>query len=329
MSTTPAAPEPQAGSGAEVKKSAGQTALESGRLLVGDKAESGAFSIDKDGKPTIIDGTDHALDLTPKPEGDETPAADTPEPEKPEETPAGEPAVEDLGEYKAEDPETVAKFDKRFTNEDGTLNEKEIGAEFWGDYSKLSPEERETADLRPATRAYLKDTYKVSDAFIDQTRDGLVALQFKQDAAFMDGFGGKDIVVGAMEWARQGGYTEAQRTRFNELQTAGGDGFKEAVELLISRHNAAGGAKGTAEGVSPGRRSSPARNVTANATTASSSSADLFATKGDYQEAWTKGLQAEKVARRNKQADPDTWRKADAHVTELRKRGRKSQPFWK
>jgi hypothetical protein len=333
MSTTPEAT-PAAGTPEDdgTKKSAGQAALESGRLTVGDKAESGAFEIGADGKPKVIDGTDAALDLSPQPEGDETPADDTTAPpEKPEETPPEEPAPsgpEDLGEYKADDPETVAKFDKRFTTEEGTLNEKAIGEEFWGDYINLSPEDREKADLRPATRAYLKDTYKVSDAFIDQTRDGLVALQVKQDGEFMEAFGGKETVVSALEWAKSGGYTEAQRTRFNELQVAGGDGFKEAVELLISRHKAAAPA-GTTPAVTPGRRSTPERNVTANATPGSTANAGVFPTKADYQEAWTKGLQAEKAARRNKVQDPEAWKKADAHVTELRKKGRKSAPFWK
>jgi len=331
----------QDGGTATPEQTPGQKALADGRLVIGNKAENGAFEVGKDGKPVVIDGADATLDLTEKPEAgaDETlPEGDAAEKTQDgEQEPAGDEDASDtpedsLGEWKSDDPEVVAKFDGKFLREDGTLNEEAIGTEFWTDYAKLSPEERAKADLRPETRAYLKDTFKVSDGFIDQTRDGLVALQEKTDAAFMEAFGGRDAVTGALDWARSGGYTEEQRARFNDLQAKGGEEFKEAMELLISRHQKASGT-GTApsrDGL-PGRKSTPARNATKNAAVAGGGAegAGLFATKDAYQKAWTEGLQAEKAARRNKQADPEAWRKADAHVQELRKKGRQSAKFWK
>jgi len=320
-----------AGEGSQ--QSAGEKALAEGRLIVGDRSENGAFETDAGGKAKAVDGNDAALDLTPKPEG-EQPEGDAPETETPEETDLKEgkqgDSLEDLGEYKADDPETVAKFDKRFINEDGTLNERAIGEEFWGDYANLK--DGETGDLRPATRAYLKDTFKVSDAFIDQTRDGLVALQVQRDTEFANKFGGKEAVTAAIAWAKGGGYTPEQRARFNALQKEGGEAFSEAVELLISRHGAASGGKaqGSREGLPGRRQSTPARQATKTATPGGSTNAQgLFQTKAEYQEAWTQSLREEKAARKNKANDREAWVKADARVQELRKLGAKSAKLWK
>lgn len=319
-------------------KSAGQAAVEDGRLVIGNKAEDGGFSIGADGKPEVIDGTSADLDLTQKDVGEE-PAAEehdnleegADDTTKETEEPAGD-LEDDLGEWKADDEAVVSKFDAKYLNEDGTLNETAIGTEFWTDYAKLSPEDRAKADLRPATRAYLRDTFKVSDNFIDQTRDGLVALQKQNDAVAMEAFGGEAVVTGALNWAREGGYSEEQRARFNAAQAKGGEEFKEAMELLLSRHQNATGGKGGEKRDLPGRRSTPAKNATANAAPGGSDGKGLFKDKGEYQKSWTDALVREKTLRKEKgksTAAFQAWKEAEAAIADLRKKGRQSAKFWR
>lgn len=324
-------------------QSAGEKAIAEGRLQVGSAAEQTDFEIGRDGKPVVRSTEEQSLDLGSQPEGEEKsppegeePEGDAPEPKDGEEGSAEEEAtpaegeVPSLGEFDPENPEIVAKFDERFINkEDGTLNENAIGEEFWSDYEKLSPEDRAKADLRPETRAFLKSTYKVSDAFIDQTRDGLVALQRQTDDAFSEPFGGRDKVEAMMAWAREGGYTEEQRAAFNDLRKTGGPAFKDALELMASRHAAA-----TTKPVVPGRRSSPERSATGGAahTRSTSDTTGLYATRADYQKDWTAAITKEKELRKTKSDSPEAraaHKAQEALIDGLRKKGRKSNHLWK
>jgi hypothetical protein len=171
----------------------------------------------------------------------------------PKEPPA--PPLEDLGEYKADDPAIVAKFDERFFTADAKLNKDALSAEFWGNENKL----------KDSTYAYLSDRLGVTQELVKEIEAGLV-LKHTQDAsgattAAHAAAGGKEAYEAAIAWGLAGGYTEAQRARFDEAITKRAEGWEDAVVALVSRHQAATGGGRKMPNLL-GRRSTPARDAT-------------------------------------------------------------------
>lgn len=170
---------------------------------------------------------------------------------------AGE--LEDLGEYDPTNEETISKFDARYVQEDGTLDVRgSLSREFWANA------EKGVDGLNEATYAYLKDRFGVDK---DTVKD-IEAAQKAQLAASQnvvhERFGGKEKFEAAMEWARKGGYTKAQRDRFNAITKSNDPlAVDEALTALQARFEKANPSTTKAPERRPVR---PARDVTSAAT---------------------------------------------------------------
>lgn len=189
--------------------------------------------------------------------GEAEPKGETPE--APEPTLTG--TAEDLGEYKADDPEVAAKFDARYFTEAGHLDVDALSAEFWGNAAADAP-----GKLHEGTYAYLAARLGVSKEVVQDIEAGLVAKHAQTagaTAARVHGVaGGAGAFNAALKWGNEGGYTPEQRARFDKLVSTQGEGWEDAVEALVSRHQKANPPPASASRVPPGppqRRSTPAR----------------------------------------------------------------------
>lgn len=168
-------------------------------------------------------GVGSSPDETPGEGGDESPdgGADT--------------APEDLGDYLPDDPEVAAKFDERYFTDAGKLNTSSLEAE-WFANAKDGKDHR----LNEGTYKFLEQRLGISRELADGYGQGLMALQEKRDAEFYAGAGGKDRFDAAFAWATgQGGYTQAQKDRFNEAIKKGGAEAEDARDALMSRYSRA------------------------------------------------------------------------------------------
>lgn len=188
-------------------------------------------------------------------EGDEKPEAKQPEP--------AADAPEDLGEYKADDPEVAGKFDARYFTEEGKLNKDALTAEFWANAKEGVP-----GSLNEGTYAYLEHRLGISKDLVQDIEAGLVAKHQQASAGLAarvhEVAGGADAYNAAIKWASEGGYTEEQGARLNRLIQTQADGWEDAVEALISRHQKAVPQAAPDRKVPPGppqRRSTPARQA--------------------------------------------------------------------
>lgn len=243
------------------------------------------------------------------------------EADKPDEEGDEVDAPEDLGEYNPEDP---SKFDERYFK-DGKLDQKALSDEFWANFAKA--EDKGSAALNANTLAYLEDRLGLSPEFVKQTCDALVLKAQAETSKVYERVGGQERFQEMVQWGKDGGYTPAQRERFNAAMQKGGEDFEDALDALALRFEKANGGGDTKpikgpKGPPPGRtkRSSPERNVTQRSTGGTQTSADVFATRAEHQAAWQEGLKRQHEASTDKE-------KQDAanHLSYLQRKARRSK----
>ncbi len=278
---------------------------------------------DEEGSDTVEGGGAEGDDTAAGAEGDDTTEGAEGD---------GNEAGEDLGDYDPDNEEVRAKFDAKYTNpETGELNKDAIGSEFWSNLAKAQEQGGEVKDhgyLNKATYDYLKDTYKVTEDFIQEIEQGLVAKAAVERQTFFASVGGEARFQAAAAWARSGGYTKEQRARFNELMAKPGPDRDDAVEALMNRAYKAGALRGVPGEPArkadnrPGRRpSSPQKDATRGAAVAGgggTSSSDTFKTSGEYEAAFKEVNAMPYRSPTEKKAKDDAFKK-------LREKGRRSR----
>lgn len=228
--------------------------------------------------------------------------------------------ADDLGDWKRDDPEVQAKFEERYFTKEGQLNKDVLSKEFWASHAK----DPKKAGLKDATYEFLKDTLGITKEVAKEIESALVVKATAEAQTFFKNVGGQERFEAAVKWGREGGYTPAQRERFNKARDAGGIDFEEAVEALMARYNRINPPRQSSEGrrgpPQQRRQSSPQRNVTGGAAEAGGGAQDGFKTREEYQQAWQTALAAEKAA-----APGQAKREARAKLDDLRRKARRSR----
>lgn len=164
---------------------------------------------------------------------------------KPEETEG------DLGAY---DPEKPEAFDAAYFTTEGQLNMERLSTEFWANASKG------TQGLNAATYEYLQDRLGLSKDQIKAVEAGQVALNEQRDTKLFERAGGKERLQAAISWGKEGGYTQAQRERFNTVMKSNdAEAIADAIDALMVRYEAGSGKSPKGP---PRRPSAPARSAT-------------------------------------------------------------------
>jgi hypothetical protein len=213
----------------------------------------------------------------------------------------------------------MEKFDARYFK-DGKLDQAALSTEFWANFAKA--EDKSAVTLNASTLGYLNDRLGLAPEFVKEVCDSLVAKQTVQEESLYATIGGKDAFETMVKWGKEGGYTPAQRERFNKALKAGGADLEDALVALQARYQKANpdAAKPTTP-PRPPRASTPQRNATAAAGgTGAASAGDTFATKAEYSKAWSEGLAAQKAA-----STPQEKREARANLDKLRVKARRSR----
>lgn len=183
---------------------------------------------------------------------------------------------EALGEFKADDPESVAAYEATYYNEDGTLNTEKLSAEFWNNAGKGDAR----GELNGGTYAYLEHRLGISKDAVKDIEAALVARVDAEANKLFERVGPKADIEAAIAWGKGGGYTEAQRSRFNAaMQSSDPEVQEEALTALMARFSKSGEKK-TEE---PTPQAKPKRSVTGSA---GSSGGEGYASETDYRKAF-------------------------------------------
>lgn len=177
--------------------------------------------------------------------------------------------TEPLPDFDHANEEVVAKYDSKYLKDaDDGSGDKVINLDAFNEELAANYAEGKL-DISANGRQYLKKVFGLPDAAIDTHLAGLKAKADAVDAQVYTAAGGQEAYESAHEWAKGGGYTDAQKAKFNEATKKAQKGdpsdLIEQTELLRSRFTAAGG-KVTAQpqGQKPfgiRRSSSPARQA--------------------------------------------------------------------
>lgn len=215
---------------------------------------STAISMTEGGQPEVVNAKAtnfDSNDIKEKPEdvstgkpdvreGDDLEAPGDGEGEAGEDETEGEQS-EVLGDFNAEDPEVVAKFDAKYLDAEGDLDiDGAISKEYWANI------EAGKEGLDEATYAYLKSkgikasTIKSYEAMAKTVKDAETQSVAAHDAKLFEVAGGPDKLAEALEWGKKGGYSAEAIARFNKT-TAGKDleAKEEAVEALMAKFHRA------------------------------------------------------------------------------------------
>lgn len=179
---------------------------------------------------------------------------------------------EDLGDYDTSD-ETVARFDERYVTEGGTLDVRgSLSEEFWRNAKKG------VDGLNPATYEYLKDRFGIDKDTVKDIEAAQKAEAARATESIYARAGGKERLMAAVEWGKGGGYTKAQRDRFNAIVNGNDpEAASDAIDALMSRYEKAAGRSAQPASRRPVR---PARDVTTKATTRSA--VEPYATREEW-----------------------------------------------
>lgn len=251
----------------------------------GQSGFSGSISMDVDGddvqvsdKESTVDhievgaGTADAAEDGPKPDADDT-EGPTDDDEKVEGDEDDTPPAE-LPEFKADDPEVIAVYDKTFKSADGKLNMEALSREWWGNAQAA---EDGVGHLSEGAYAYL-DHLGIPKEMVQSAEAGQQALNTQSTQVLYNRAGGKANLDAAIAWAANGdkpAYTDAQQAAFNAAIAAGGEKAQDAIDLLMSRHEKASG-----------RRTSPQKSAGEHGTQGQGSNggskADTFANRDEW-----------------------------------------------
>jgi hypothetical protein len=211
--------------------------------------------------------------------------------------------AEDLGEFDPNNAEVVGKFEDTYIENDGSLNEQRLSEEWFknsgGDLSK--------GGLNESTYNFLQDRYGLSREQIKSIEEGQIARQRLALTTLHDRAGGKANYDAAVEWGRKGGYTAAQRQRFNAAINSGDpDAAADAVEALMSRFSRATGRNVRIKGRRP---ATPVRDVTTEGRPAGGNQG--YATRADWQKEFREARESgdqKKLAEVRRKLAASPWR---------------------
>lgn len=186
---------------------------------------------------------------------------------------SGDESLEDLGEYDPASDEVVSKFDAAYRKDDGSLNVERISKEWAANAAKNEGD----GTLNEGTYAYLQDQLGIPKEYVKDIEAGLVARGAQMVNAMHERAGGKETFDAALEWGRKGGYTKAQRDRFNKVLASGDqEAINDAIDALVVRHGKATGRRTPQQR----RPASPQRDVTR---TAAQTGVEGYPDYADYQ----------------------------------------------
>ena len=208
-----------------------------------------------------------------------------------EESSSEDVVLNDIETFNAEDPANVEQWNKEYLREGGALNIDRLSQEFWRNIGKDGEGLNEATYDFLASKGISKEDVKKLEATAINERDAAVGSVSKHDMELFTVAGGPDELKAALEWGKQGGYTEDQRKKFDKI-TSGKDleSKKEAVELLMARYQKSDAYKARqAEVADAGRPTEQKRDATKGRGTPSGNSAKPFASRKE-------GSQARKAA---------------------------------
>lgn len=198
----------------------------------------------------------------------------------------------DVGEFRADDPDVVALYDATYKTPDGALNMEALSGEWWS--SAVQSEDGVfVGTLKDGTYAYLESLGIPKDVVKDYEK-AMVAQAAHVRAEIVAKSGGKDTVEAALKWGREGGYTPAQRERFNAaMRSSDLETVSDALDALVARYERsnprADGAKKTPPPV-------PRREVRTDRASASDGYGSREEWAKDFREANAKSRQSERDA---------------------------------
>jgi hypothetical protein len=148
----------------------------------------------------------------------------------------GETEGEALPDYDPDDAEAVDAYEAAFLQDDGSPNLDRLTAEWFknanGDPSK--------GGLNEGTYSFLQERYGLTREQIKEFEAGQVARQTQAQTQLYERAGGKERLDAAVKWGAQGGYTPAQRQRFNAAMNSGDpEVVADAVDALVARYERA------------------------------------------------------------------------------------------
>lgn len=162
----------------------------------------------------------------------------------------------DLGDFDADDPEVVEKFDARYLTADGEFDfEGAFSKEYFSNVAKGVDGLNESTYAYLASRGIPKSTVKQVEAMAATKRDAEEQSVAKADMRLMTAAGGPEALGAALEWGKKGGYDKAAQDRFNKVMKGKDAAAKlDAVEALMARYKKAN--------PSAGKPRLPARDAT-------------------------------------------------------------------
>jgi hypothetical protein len=271
-----------------------QVGTRSGTVNTTQKGEQKVASTLSGGSVTVGKDTRDALGSPGGTPGESTEApleAGTPEGTSESDTggadAGGEREVPDLGEYEPSDPEVAAKFDEHYFTEDSKLNVSALEKEWFANGKDGQP-----GTLNEATYKYLEHRLGLPKDVVDGYAEGLVLKAEKSNAEFFAGAGGKERFEQALSWAKEGGYTEAQRSRFNDALNKGGADAEDARDALMGRFSKSRNKAEREQRRGPGgvpevpRNPANAKRDAARGGSGAGPAAKPFETREEYTKAW-------------------------------------------
>jgi len=296
-------------------ESASATFLPDGSVQHSDGSGGASIEMNPDGtaKRQINYGDENAVEDLEAEEGAEEEAAAKEGSE--EETTKQDEEVSDLPAFDADNEEVLKQYEAKYVSESGELKFEAFNGSFYKSYAA----DPDKADISADERAFVKKRTGISDAGIDTYLKGVKADLKASDEALHSSFGGKENYDAAFGWAvGEGGYTAAQKARFNAAFESGdAAAIEEQVDLLKARHAKANPTASTtaAPEVKQRRSASPGSSATNAASSSSTPAVEPFASLDAYQKAAAAAHASEDVQQmrdveKRLKASPKLWKRS-------------------
>lgn len=262
----------------------------------------------------------------------EASSEEDPEADPDESADAGDSDEAALPDYDPANEEVTAAYAKRY-EKDGYLNLEALSKDYWAAYAKAG-EKVDDTNFPEGVYAYLRDVAGLPKDAVKRIEKSLVNDHIQEQAAVITKVAPVPVFDAAIKWAKSGGYTEAQRARFNAEFDKGGEAQADAIEALVARHERHLAAQNGGQqqgrngfnrfGTQNRRPSSPQRDVSGRAGAGGAgASADVFKTKAEHSEAFGKGLAELKAAKA--EGNRERIRAADKALDAIRAKARRSK----
>lgn len=187
----------------------------------------------------------------------------------------------DLPAFDANNQEVVEQYTTAYIKENGEPNIDALSSA-WFKNAKQDASGNWEGSLPDDVYTYL-DTQGFPKDLVKSVEAGQIALLQQQQTSLYARAGGADNLKKAVEWGKGGGYTEAQRARFNSLVNGRDNAAAlDQIDLLMQRYQAA-----TGNGRRASTRVNPRRSVAANAGASGQGEAGAggvkpYATRAEY-----------------------------------------------